>query len=327
MAVMTACSGVEKKTEVEEVRKENVKTEPLESKMIARSIDFSTTLEPYNKVMVAPTAPGRIERILVEVGAKVKSNQLLVEMDKSMYLQTKVSYDNLTRDFQRIATLYESGNIAQQTYDQTKAQYESTKTSVQNLERNTYLKAPFSGVIAARNYEDGELYAGSPILSLVEIANLKAFINIPETYYPSIKEGMAVTIVSDVYPEKSFKGTVEIVSPVIDASTHTFRVQIKVPNQNEKLRPGMFSRVGVDFDKINAKVVPYQAVLKLQGSNERFVFINNNGVAKRVKVLIGERYDDKVEIVSDEFQENTELVVVGQARLVDGVQLNIVNDK
>ncbi len=326
IALLNACTPKAEKKQEEEIRVENVKTAVLETQEIARKIDFSTTLEPYNKVMVAPTMAGRIDKIHVEVGSKVQANQLLVEMDKTTYLQTKVSFDNVAVDFQRISTLYNSGNIAQQTYDQTKAQYESLKTNVQNLERNTFLRAPFSGVIAAKNYENGELYAGTPILLLVDMANLKAHINIPESYYPSIKEGMNVAITSDVFTDKEFKGIIEIVSPVIDATTHTFQVQIKISNAGGVLRPGMFARIGVDFDKINAKVVPYQAVLKLQGSNERYVYVNNNGVAKRVKVQMGKRYDDKIEILSDELKEGDQLVVVGQARLVDGVKVNVVNE-
>ena len=326
IALLNACTPKAEKKQEEEIRVENIKTAVLETQEIARKIDFSTTLEPYNKVMVAPTMAGRIDKIHVEVGSKVQANQLLVEMDKTTYLQTKVSFDNLAVDFQRIFTLYNSGNIAQQTYDQTKAQYESLKTNVQNLERNTFLRAPFSGVIAAKNYENGELYAGTPILLLVDMANLKAHINIPESYYPSIKEGMNVAITSDVFTDKEFKGIIEIVSPVIDATTHTFQVQIKISNAGGVLRPGMFARIGVDFDKINAKVVPYQAVLKLQGSNERYVYVNKNGVAKRVKVQMGKRYDDKIEILSDELKEGDQLVVVGQARLVDGVKVNVVNE-
>ena len=201
IALLNACTPKAEKKQEEEIRVENVKTAVPETQEIARKIDFSTTLEPYNKVMVAPTMAGRIDKIHVEVGSKVQANQLLVEMDKTTYLQTKVSFDNLAVDFQRISTLYNSGNIAQQTYDQTKAQYESLKTNVQNLERNTFLRAPFSGVIAAKNYENGELYAGTPILLLVDMANLKAHINIPESYYPSIKEGMNVAITSDVFTD------------------------------------------------------------------------------------------------------------------------------
>ena len=70
-------------------------------------------------------------------------------------------------------------------------------------------------------------------------------------------------------------------------------------------------------------VAPAIAVLKLQGSNDRYVFLNKNGIAKRVAVKLGRRFDDKVELLSDEIHEGDELVVVGQARLVDGTKLDI----
>ena len=71
-------------------------------------------------------------------------------------------------------------------------------------------------------------------------------------------------------------------------------------------------------------LIPYQAVLKLIGSNERYIFVNNNGVAKRVKVTLGKRFDRDVEIFSEDLKENDEIIVVGQGRLVDGVKLEII---
>jgi membrane fusion protein (multidrug efflux system) len=76
--------------------------------------------------------------------------------------------------------------------------------------------------------------------------------------------------------------------------------------------------------KVDAIMAPYQAVLKLVGSNERYVFINKGGVAKRVTVDLGQRFDDMVEVVSSELVEGDELVTLGQAKLVDGSKLNVV---
>ena len=301
-----------------------MKTQILEKKPIARNLEFSTTLIAYDKMAVAPTSPGRIQKILVEVGTRVSKNQLLVEMDKSNYLQSKVTFENLETDFQRVSKLNESNNISKQVYDQTKAKYEAAKTSLQDLEKNTFLRAPFSGVISAKNYENGELYNGNPVLTLVDISSLKATINIPETYYPLVRKGMHVDLTSDIYPNQTFPAAIDIVYPTIDESTHTFSVQLKVPNAKQVLRPGMFARVGMQLDKIETITVPYQAVLKLQGSNERYVFLNNKGIAKRVSVTLGDRFDDRVEIISSEIKQGDELVVLGQARLNEGSKLNVV---
>lgn len=75
--------------------------------------------------------------------------------------------------------------------------------------------------------------------------------------------------------------------------------------------------------KSNAIVVPYQSVQRLIGSNERYVFLNDNGVAKRVFVKLGQRFDEQIEIISDDIHIGDELVTVGQAKLVDGVKLNV----
>ena len=109
------------------------------------------------------------------------------------------------------------------------------------------------------------------------------------------------------------------------STTHTFQVQLKIPNSNELLRPGMFARVNLSLGEVDAMIVPYQAVLKLIGSNDRYVFIDDNGVAKRVPVTLGQRFDDKVEILSTEIASGDKLVTVGQARLVNGVKLKIVD--
>ena len=70
-------------------------------------------------------------------------------------------------------------------------------------------------------------------------------------------------------------------------------------------------------------MAPAIAVLKLQGANDRYVFLNKNGVAKRVAVELGQRFDEKIELISDEIHEGDQLVVVGQGRLIDGSPLSI----
>jgi RND family efflux transporter MFP subunit len=164
-----------------------------------------------------------------------------------------------------------------------------------------------------------------PIVVLTQINTLKAVVNIPETYYPLVKTGRKVKLQSDIFPDKEFIATIEPMYPTIDAGTHTFSVKLKIVNPKEILRPGMFARATMEMGEIETLLVPYQAVLKLQGSNERYIFVNNNGFAKRVIVTLGQRFDDKIEIISDEIKEGDEVVTVGQAKLVTGAKL-VVND-
>lgn len=319
-----ACSEKQTNTEITEERIETVVVSKLKTTTIERNLNLSTTLQAYEKNAVAPALQGRISSILVEVGDHVTKDQLLAKMDEATYIQAKLAFENLKVDYERISKLNESNNVSKQTYDQTKAQYDIQKASLENLERNTYLRAPFDGVISAKNYEDGELYTGNPILQLVQISNLKAFLNIPESYYPEVKKGMPIKLESETYPDKTFGANIEIVYPTIDASSHNFQVQVRIPNGSNQLRPGMYVHTNLGFGTVEALIVPYNSVLKLQGSNERYIFINQNGVAKRIVVNLGQRFDDKIEILTNEVKAGDELIVKGQAKLTEGIKLNIV---
>ena len=141
---------------------------------------------------------------------------------------------------------------------------------------------------------------------------------------------MKVQVYSDIYPDKVFPATIEIVYPTIDPSTHTFQAKLNIPNSGEKIRPGMYVRTTLALGEIDAIVVPYQSVLKLTGSNDRYVFVEEDGVARRVAVTLGQRFDDKIEILPvtpGDLKEGDHLVVTGQARLVDGSKLEIVESE
>ena len=125
------------------------------------------------------------------------------------------------------------------------------------------------------------------------------------------------------YPDRTFDGTVSIVYPTIDPASRTFTVEVKIPNSDESLRPGMYGTIDFFIGNTETMVVPAIAVLKLQGSNDRYVFLNKDGKAKRVAVKLGRRFEDQVELISDEIREGDELIVVGQGRLVDGSPLSI----
>lgn len=322
---LVAC-GKTGEEQSEEQRIEKVRVQKLEPSRVARQLNLSVILQGYETQNVAPSVTGKIEKIFVEEGDNVKKGDMIVRMDQMQYKTAKLQFANLGVELARAETLLKSGSATQQQYDQLKLSYDQTQENLDFLESNTYVKAPFNGVVAVKNYEDGELYAGSPILVLTQISTLKAEIAVPEGYFPKVRPGMNVSLVSDIYPDRLFKGVVETVFPTVDAASHTFTVKVKIANNDAALRPGMYVAARLDLGEENAMVVPYQSVLKLQGSNERYAFVNNGGYAKRVAVRLGQRFDDHVEIISDEIHEGDEIVVIGQGRLVDGVKLEIINE-
>ena len=319
----TGCKPKTAEQHTETVRVEQVETTILKPVEVMRTLDFSTTLEGYQTMSVAPGVTGRIDHIFVEVGSRVGAGANLVRMDQQQYNTAKLTYSNLAIELSRLEALVASGAVSQQTYDQTKLSYDQTEENLKYLEKNTFVKAQFSGVISAKNYEDGELYNGQAILTLTQVNMLKALVNIPETFYPNVKAGMKVDIKSDIYPDKVFPATIEIVYPTIDPASHTFSVKVRIPNGGEQLRPGMYVHTSIEMGRGNALLVPYQAVQKQIGSNDRYVYLNDNGTARRVFVTLGNRYDDRIEVVAQEIAEGVEVITTGAEKLVDGTQINV----
>mgnify|MGYP002621688141 CR=1 FL=1 len=326
---VVACGGKKNQNTTVKNEVEKVKVQKLQSERISKTIELSTTLEGYETMNISPSITGHIEHIYVEVGSRVSKGTLLVRMDQTQLNTTRINLNSTKTEFDRVAALKASGSVSEQVYDQTKAGYDQLVEAERFQEENTFVKAQFSGVISAKNFEDGEMYTGAPILTLTQINHLKAIISIPESYFPLVKKGMRVTLCSDIYPGETFPATIEIVYPTIDVSTHTFQAKLSIPNASEKLRPGMYARTTLALGEVNTILAPYQSVLKLTGSNDRYVFTNQEGKAHRVAVTLGQRFDDRVEVIpveAGQLKENDELVVVGQARLVDGESLEIIKD-
>jgi len=337
LLLMVACGGHPKSakedtsTAVVEQKAKNVRVMTLAKKTIAIEQESSAAINAYDKVYLAPTMPGRIKDVKVEVTDKVKKGQLVVLMDEAQLVQLKVQLDNLEKEMARMDTLIQYGSVSQQVYDQTKMQYESLKINYKNMKDNTRLTSPINGVVTGRYYEDNEIYGGAPntqagkaaVVVIEEIKKLKVQINMSARYFPLVKKGIEATLVTDVYPEREFKGSVSLVYPTIDPQSRTFTVEITIPNDDMILRPGMYAKVNVKLGEQEALIVPSSAVLMQEGTANRFVFIEKNGVAKKVLVTLGERFDDQLEIIADVPLEGEKIVIAGQSKLDDGDKLNI----
>lgn len=309
-----------------------VRTEALEMIPISRTLDYTSTLQPFEEVNVAPAAPGRIEKIFVEPGDRVKKGDRLFLMDQTQLRQTEIQLKSLAVDLERVSTLLETGSITQQAYDQLKTTYDVTESSVKFMKENTLLYAPFNGIITGKYYEDGEMFSGAPntaagkaaVVNIMQVDKLKAIMDVSEHYYPMVKNGMKATLTTDVYGDREFEGTVMLIYPTINPATRAFKVEIKVPNGSDNLKPGMFARVAMILGEDVSIVVSANSVLQQEGTNIRYIFLEENGVAKRYNVNIGKRFDDRIEIISDMIKPGDRLVVEGQTKLANGSKVKVV---
>jgi len=330
--MMKPAEETDTETAVVEKKVQPVKVMDLDYRETAVEQNITATIIAFEETYLSPALQGRIRSVKVEVNDHVAKGQLLVEMDRTQLDQTRLQYQNLKTDLARMDTLLQYGSITQQAYDQMKSQVDVTSLVLQNLEENTLLRAPYSGIITGKYYSDGELFSPTPntpvgkaaLVSMIQINPLKVMVNMSEKNLPLVKEGMSAIISTDVFPGETFAGKVFRIHPTVSAATRTFTTEIKVPNKGEKLRPGMFARVNLKLGEKDALIVPSVAVLQQAGTNERYVMLQENGVAKRVSVRILKRHDDQLEIASPEIKGGEQLIYAGQSNLEEGDPVNVV---
>lgn len=185
--------------------------------------------------------------------------------------------------------------------------------------------APISGVIGMQNVKLGEqvqMQNGSPapVFTIYKINKVKIYVNVPEKYFSLVTRRTPVEINLDAYPDKTFYGKVNNVRPVIDPMTRTTQVEIIIKNPKHEIKPGMFSKADLILrEKKNAMIIPFDSVL---GLDEKFVFVDADGIAAMKKVTTGIQQGDDVEVLSG-LTSSEEVITVGQRLLKEGDKVQI----
>lgn len=306
-----------------EVRLPNVTIMAASYKDVPQSDVYTANVEAYAKNNIAPQSPSRIQKIYVEVGDFVRAGQIVAKMDEVSLNQSKLSMANDSLEYSRIKKLYEQGGVSKSDFDAMELKYNVTRSQYQNLLENTILRSPVSGVITARNYDQGDMYGGSPIYVVEQITPVKLYVGISEMDYTRVKKNDTVTLTADALPGKTFTGRIARIYPTIDAATHTFTAEVNVANSDRLLRPGMYARVTVNFGSNHSIVVPDDCVVKQQGSGVRSVFVlQNDNTVKEIVVTLGRHFGTEYEILSG-IAEGDKVVVKGQASLKNGSKVNV----
>lgn len=316
-----------KKQEIAETNavaeKQKVKVEQVTSQDVEQTYEYTAIVEAEAVNNIAPTMAGRIDKIFVEVGDRVVKGQKLVQMDASTLTQTKTQLDNLEVNFKRIDELYKVGGVSKAEWDAQKTQLEVTRTSYNNLLENTQLLSPLTGVVTMRNYDSGDIYAGNPVLQIQQITPVKMNINVSENQFTKVKAGMSAKVNLEVFGDETFNGKVTLVYPTIDSRTHTFPVEVSLPNANGKVRPGMYARVTMNYGTVQHVVVPDNSIIKQQGSGDRYVYVYKDGKVYYKKVELGRRMGNKYELLSG-VEDGDMVVVVGYTKLKDGLEVDLI---
>lgn len=333
-----ACSGADKS---EKDSKQDtapvVKTMQVNDREVNQIGNYTATVEPELINNISSSAPNRIKQILVDEGMRVSAGQRLVVMDDinttSYRLQldnAKANLRNIEVDYNRALELYKIGGGTKQQVDQMETQLVNAKNAVASTERtllnmneNTVLTSPISGVVTARNYDPGDMTGSLPILTVARTQPVKIIVNVSESELSKVRRGMPAIVTFDTYGNEIFNGTVTLVSPTVDHASRTFGVEVTLSNSDNRILPGMFGRVELSLGTARRVVVPDKAVVKQPGSGNHYVYVYNaDGTVSYNKVELGQRLGDSYELISG-VEPGSTVVVSGQSRLANGMKVKV----
>lgn len=320
--LLISCGGSGQSEQSAVKAKPSVTVEEVSLVAVDQLSSFTATIEANTVNNITPAMGGRIRKIHVDVGSRVSKGQTLVTMDAANYSQQETQLATLRRDYERYSELYNVGGISKQQLDQLKTQLDIAQTALNTIEENTGLKSPISGIVTVRNYDSGDVAGGMPILTIENINPVKIVIHVSESYYSKLSQGMQAKVVVDALEGETFEGKVSLIHPTVNPGSRTFPVEIEVVNKDQLLRPGMFSRVTLNFGTNDRPLVADLAVLKQTGSNDRYVFLEKDGKAVYTKVTLGTRIDDKYEIVSG-LEVGDRVIVQGNTGLIEGTEVQV----
>jgi len=307
-----------------------VKAEPVKIARISDDVTAVGSLLAEESVVIRPELDGRIVGLHFQEGQAVAAGTRLVSLDSSEYeaqlaavradLKTEEQRLMRTRELQqqnfisKDALEVQVGNVDRLKARQAEAESKLSKANI---------RAPFAGTVGLRMVSPGAyVKAGQDIVRMESIGSLKVDFRIPETFLSKIKSNQEIVVNVDAYPNENFNGRVYAVEPMVDERTRTVAMRARIPNKDNKLKPGMFVRVAVTLEnRQNAVVVPEEAIWP-QGKDS-FVFKVVDGKAALTKVEIGNRQPGKVEIIKG-LAANDIVVTEGQIKLRDGAPVTVI---
>lgn len=224
---------------------------------------------------------------------------------------------------------------AQVNFDAAVALQESLQAQVMQMEvavaqaethlAYSYIRAPFAGYVAERNLDTGAYVTGTTaststmsrgILSVHDIATVRVLIEVVEKDVPLVKIGQKAELRAEAYPDQVFEGTVTRIVQALNRSTRTMTAEIDLPNADRRLKGGMFARVEVLVGTHRrALLIPIDAVSRLEDT--QYVYIVQEGNARRINIDIGARSNNHVEIIKGLTGEE-QIIVSGKDLVHDG---------
>lgn len=271
-----------------------------------------------------------------------------LEVAKANLSKAQKALEIANREFNRVGILRKRGVASDSQLDEAKAnqlanqaQFEVAQAQLTRAQatletaniRLSYTKVTadwYGGdsqrVVAERFVDEGQtVAANAPLLSIVELSPINGVIFVAEKDYAHLQPGQPVDLTTDAYPGQEFKGRIERIAPVFKETSRQARVELKIPNTDRRLKPGMFIRAKVVLKTVpNAVIVPDLAVTERNDHTGVFLVSQDGATAVWQPVKLGIRQGKRVQVLDQAIQGR--VITLGQQLVADGSAITIPDE-
>lgn len=341
---LVACgqaNGDSKKDGKDEVPAVPVEVATTQRAEMAALYSGTAPIEADRRALVMPKVSGEIRAVLADEGQRVKAGQTLARLDGDQ-LRLEVALNEATmrkleRDYNRNMELQQKGLVSATAIDNLKYELEAAKASwdLARLQLSyTEIRSPIAGTVTQRLDHVKVGNTVTPVGGVIESADSSLFVvedldtlilrvNVPERELSKLSVGQPAELSFDAVPGRTFQGEIALISPSIDPATATFGVRIRVTETGGLLRPGMFARVAIVYErKPDALQIPRTALLDTDGQAKVFVVTGGKAVERAVK--LGLSNGAWIE-VTEGLKDGEQVIVVGQGAVKPGAAVRVVN--
>jgi HlyD family secretion protein len=273
---------------------------------VQSTVEFSGTLAPRTRVGVKPKLPGRLERVLVDIGDRVAAGQVIATIDRreldaqvdaaeaaigvaqASIESAEAALANAASEHARAKTLFESGAIPRQRLEAAEtahrsataqrhlaqanlAQAQAALRRTRELQRDATLTSPMAGFVVERNYDAGAMPGEAPVVVVADVRELKLEAGVSELEAGRLRIGLPASVLVQAKPGEEFSGQLAAIAPEVNARNRHFQIDVRVDNSKGSLLAGMYATARIVLNQADkALLVPREAVITLNGQRVAF---------------------------------------------------------
>ena len=293
-------------------------------------INLPGVIEPWEQLTVLSKIHGTVIKVEVSEGETVSKGQVIARIDPDDFRiavdSARASFELASANYKRLASLFEQEIVAKAEIDKLEAQVKTSRAALENAElmlSRCTIKAPISGVIRSLDATEGLLLSVSdPVAEILQVDRVKAVVGIPESDVALVKNIKEVSLIIQALDNKEVVGRHHFLAGSPESGARLYRLELAIDNEGNLIMPGMFFRAKLVKRVIKDTVaVPLFTVIKRE--DQQFVFVEEDGVAKKLPVELGIMEDWRVQITKG-LSPGSRVVVEGHRDIDHGHKLKTV---